>query len=168
MKISRGRPTFIKSLKKYPLVLVLLSGSGHLFQYTLQLKYTKVLSSHTSIIAVLYGMAWPNSLVRNSKNFKILLSELSPNLQSWTKVLGRVLQYSYSSVISRFHLERVRLSRNFLAVLPHPTLYKLETRKKFWIYASNIVCGVRGGVGPVWIEKRPRKAKESQDFCPWL
>ena len=70
MKISRGRPTFMKSLKKYPLVSVLLSWSGHLFQCTLQSKYTKVLSSHTSIIAVLYGKAWPNSLVRNFKNFK--------------------------------------------------------------------------------------------------
>ena len=65
MKISRERPTFMKSLKKYPLVSVLLSWSGHLFQCTLQSKYTKVLSSHTSIIAVLYGKAWPNSLVRN-------------------------------------------------------------------------------------------------------
>ena len=37
----------------------------------------------------------------------------------------------------------------FLAVLPPPTLYKVETQKKFWIHASNIVCGVRGGVGPV-------------------
>ena len=36
--------------------------------------------------------------------------------------------------------------RKFLAVLPSPTLYKVETRKKFWIHASNIVCGVRGGV----------------------
>ena len=44
-------------LTKYPLVSVLLSGSGHLFQCTLQLKYTKVLSSHTLIIAALYGMA---------------------------------------------------------------------------------------------------------------
>ena len=37
------------------------SGIGalkcHLFQYTLRLKYTWVLSSHTSIIAALYGMA---------------------------------------------------------------------------------------------------------------
>ena len=32
------------------------------------------------IIAVLYGMAFPNSLVRNFKNFKIVLSELSLNL----------------------------------------------------------------------------------------
>ena len=66
----------MKSLKKYPLVSVLLSGSGHFFQCTVQSKYTKVLSSHTSIIAVLYGMAWSNSLVRNFKNFKIVLSEL--------------------------------------------------------------------------------------------
>ena len=36
MKISRGRPTFMKSLKKYPLVLLYLSGSVHLCQCTLQ------------------------------------------------------------------------------------------------------------------------------------
>ena len=30
---------------------------GHLFECTLQLIYTKVLSSHTSIVAALYGMA---------------------------------------------------------------------------------------------------------------
>ena len=49
-----------------------------------------------------------------------------------------------------------------------PTLYKVETWKKLWIHASNIVCGVRAGFGPVWIGKRPRNAKVSQDFCPWL
>ena len=65
------------SKKKYLLVSVLFSESGYLFQCTLQLKYTKILSSHTSIIAALYGMAWPNRLVRN---FKIVLSELSLNL----------------------------------------------------------------------------------------
>ena len=62
---------------------MLLSGSGHLFQCTLQLKFTKILSSHTLIIAALYGMALPNNLVRNFKkfkNFKIMLSELSLNL----------------------------------------------------------------------------------------
>ena len=57
IKISRGGFTFMKSLKKYPLVSVFLSGSGHLFQCILQLKYRKVLSSHTLIIAALYGMA---------------------------------------------------------------------------------------------------------------
>ena len=52
---------------------------------------------------------------------------LSVNLQSWTKVLGTVLQYSY---FSWFPLKTVHLFRNFLAVLPSPTLYKVETRKK--------------------------------------
>ena len=55
-------------------------GACYLFQCTLQLKYTKVLSSHTLIIAALYGMALPNSSVRNFKNFKIVLSELSLNI----------------------------------------------------------------------------------------
>ena len=52
-------------------------------------------------------------------------------LQSWTKVLGTVLQYSYFSVISRSPLKAVHPFRNFLAVLPPPpTLYKIESRKK--------------------------------------
>ena len=51
------------------------------------------------------------------------------DLQSWTKVLGTVLQYSYISVISRFPLKTVQPFRNFLAVLPPPTLYKVKTRK---------------------------------------
>ena len=63
------------------------------------------------------------------------------------KVLGTVLQYSFFSVISRFPLKTVHPFRKFLPVLPPPTLYKVETRKK--IYASNIVCSVRGGVGLV-------------------
>ena len=66
-----------------------------------------------------------------------------------TKVLGTVLQYSYFSVISRFPLKTAHPFQNLLAVLPPPTLYKVETLKKFWIHASNIVCGVRGGAGPV-------------------
>ena len=41
-------------------------------------------------------------------------------LQSWTKVLGTVLQYSYFSVISRSPLKAVHPFRNFLAVLPPP------------------------------------------------
>ena len=45
--------------------------------------------------------------------------------------------------------ETVHPFRNFLAVLPSPTLYNVESRKKSWIHASNVVCGVRGGVRPV-------------------
>ena len=52
--------------------------------------------------------------------------------------------------------------------LPPPyTKLKLGS-EKFWIHASNIVCRVRGGFGPVWIGKHHRNAKVSQDFCPWL
>ena len=71
------------------------------------------------------------------------------HLQYWTKVLGTVLQYSYVSVIlfSQFPLKTVHPFRNFLVDLPPPTLYKVETRKKCWKHASNIVCGVRGGGG---------------------
>ena len=52
-------------------------------------------------------------------------------------VLGTVLQYSYFSVISRFPHKTVHPFRKFLAVLPPLTLYKVETRKKFLIHASN-------------------------------
>ena len=69
-----------------------------------------------------------------------------------------------------FSLKTVNPSRNVHAVLLPPTLCKAETRKRknFRIHASNIVCGVREGVGPVWIGKRLRNAKVSHDFCPWL
>ena len=56
-----------------------LSESGHLFPCTLQLKYTKALSGHTLITAVLFGMACCNTLVINYKNNKIALSGLSLN-----------------------------------------------------------------------------------------
>ena len=58
---------------------------------------------------------------------------------------------------------------NFLAVLPPWTYTKLKLEKISGqkLPTSN-VCGVRGGVGPVWIRKRPRNAKVSQGFCLWL
>ena len=62
-------------------------------------------------------------------------------------------RFPHKTVCHPFH--------NYLAVLPPPTLYKVETQKKFWIHASNIVCGVRGGVGPVRIGKLPEIQK-----CP--
>ena len=99
---------------------------------------------------------------------KIFSDQKTAKLQSWTKVLVSVLQYSYFSVISLFPLKTVHPFLNFHVFLPPPSLYKVETRKKFGIHASSIVCGVRGGVGLVWIGKRPRNAKVSQDFCPWL
>ena len=95
---------------------------------------------------LLFALKWPRKRV-------------SISLQSWTKVIGTVLQYSYASVNSRFPLKIVHPFRNFLAVLPPLTSYKVETREKFWIHASNIVCGVRGrGLTCVnW--KTPQKRK---------
>ena len=78
------------------------------------------------------------------------------------------MQYSHFSVISGFCHITLHCFRNFLAVLSPFALYKVETRKKFWTHASNFVCGVKGGVGPVWIGKRSRNAKVSQNFCQWL
>ena len=40
----------------------------------------------------------------------------------------------------------------FLQFSVPPPYIKLKLGKKIWIHASNIVCGARGGVGPVWIE----------------
>ena len=54
-------------------------------------------------------------------------------------------------VISGFPHKTVHPFRNFFAVLPpspHP-IHLAETQKKLWIHTSDIVCGVRGGVGPV-------------------
>ena len=43
-------------------------------------------------------------------------------------------------------------------------MYKVETRKKFRIHASNIVCGVRGGgLDPYELENAP-EMQVSQDF----
>ena len=85
-------------------------------------------------------------------------------LQSWTKVLGTVLRYSYFSVICRFPLKTVHPFRNFLAVLPPPTLYKVETRKKVWMHASNIVCGVREGLDLCELENTPERQKCLKTF----
>ena len=67
-------------------------------------------------------------------------------LQSWTEDLGAVLKYSYFSVISRCHLKTVQRFRNFLAVLPPPTLYKVKTRKKFRISRPTLFVRWREGL----------------------
>ena len=96
---------------------------------------------------------WVNSLVscgRKADSGKKGM-RLQKYLQSRTKVLRTVLQYSYFSVISRFPLKTVHPFRNFLAVLLSTNLYKVETRKKICIHASNIVCkGGWGGGGRGW------------------
>ena len=70
-------------------------------------------------------------------------------LQSWTKVLGTVLQYSYFSVILGSLIKQCILFEIFLQFSLPPPYAKLKLGKKFWMHASNIVCGVRGAFGPV-------------------
>lgn len=79
--------------KKCPWVFVRLSESGHLFPWTLQVKYTKVLLNYTLITAVLSERAFRNSWLINSKNYKIALLELSLN-QAMTLVLDNFLTCS--------------------------------------------------------------------------
>jgi len=94
-----------------------------------------------------------------------LLMEKLAFLQSWTKVLGTVLQYTSSAVISRFPLKTVQPFRNFLAVLPPPPYTKLKLGKNSRYTRPTLFVGWgAGGVGPVWIGKRPRNAKVSQHF----
>ena len=53
-------------------------------------------------------------------------------LQSWTKVLGTCMQYCNMHIFPSFlgSLLKLHHFRNFLAVFPPPTLYKVESLKK--------------------------------------
>ena len=82
--------------------------------------------------------------------------------------LGQYCNIHIFSVISWFPLKTVHPFQNFLAVLPPPNLYKVETRKKLWIHASKIVLGWGEGLGLCELKKGPGNAKVSLDFCPWL
>ena len=57
------------------------------------------------------------------------------------------MQYSYFSVISGFAHKTVHPFRNFLGVLPSPTLYKVEARKKIWMSTFFVRFGGWGGGG---------------------
>ena len=85
-------------------------------------------------------------------------------LQSWTNVLGTVLQYSYFLLFLGSLLKQCSVFEIFLQFSLPPPYTKLKLGKKFWIHASNIVCGVREGVGPVWIGKHPEMQKCPKTF----
>ena len=86
-------------------------------------------------------------------------------LQSWTKVLGTVLQYSYFSAISRSPLRTVNPFRNFIAVLPpspHPiqswnSETILDARVQHWLWGEG-----RGWTCVNW--KTPQKCKCLKTF----
>ena len=75
--------------------------------------------------------------------------------QSWTKVLGNLLQYAYFSVISPFPLKTVHF-RNFLALSPPPTLYKVETRKKLINVPKFAILTTKLELSTVRIECSPK------------
>ena len=81
---------------------------------------------------------------------------LQKYLQSWTKVLGTVLQYSYFSVISRFPL--------FLAVLASPNLYKVETRKKSGYTRPTLFVGWGERLDLCELENAPETQKCPKTF----
>ena len=78
-------------------------------------------------------------------------------------VLGTVLRYSYISVIRRFPLKTVHPFRNFLAVLPPPTLYKVETRKK--IVQHCLWAEGRAGLDLCELENAPERQKTFVHDC---
>ena len=64
-------------------------------------------------------------------------------------------------------LKQCILVEIFLQFSLPPPYTKLKLGKNSgYTRPTLIVCGVRGGVGPVCIGKRPRNAKVSRDFCP--
>ena len=72
------------------------------------------------------------------------------------------MQYSYFSAISRFPLKTVHPFRNFLAVFPLPTLYKVETRKKFCLQrVQHCLWGEGRGLDLCELENAPKTQK-----CP--
>ena len=80
------------------------------------------------------------------------------DLQSWTNVLGTVLQYSYFSVISHFPLKTAHHFRNFLAVLPPPLYTKLKLGKNSgYTRPTDCLWGEGGWTCVNW--KTPQKRK---------
>ena len=77
-------------------------------------------------------------------------------------VLGTVLRYSYISVICRFPLKTVHPFRKFLAALPPPTIYKVETRKK--IVQHCLWAEGRAGLDLCELENVPERQKCPKTF----
>ena len=92
-------------------------------------------------------------------------THISKFLQSWTKVLRTVLQYSYFSVISRFPLKTVNPFRNSLAVLPPPPYTTLKLGKKNTLDTRVQRClWVREGLGLCELENTPETQKCPKTF----
>ena len=64
-----------------------------------------------------------------------------------------------SSTLDRRPVHRLCILFEIVLQFSLPTLFKVETWKKFWIYVSNFVCGLRGGFGSCVNWKTPQKCK---------
>ena len=69
------------------------------------------------------------------------------------------MQYSQFSVISWYPRKTAHHFWQLLAVLSPPTLYIVETRNKFCILASSVVCGQGEGLGMCELKKKKHKRK---------
>ena len=85
-------------------------------------------------------------------------------LQSWTKVLGRAMQYSFFFVILGSLIKQCILFKiKFSCSSPSPTLYKVETLDK---RVQRCLWGE--GRGWTCVNWKCPEMQVSQDFCPWL
>ena len=89
---------------------------------------------------------------------------LSVNLQSWTKVLGTVLQYSYFSVISRFPLKTVHPFRIFLQFSLPPPYTKLKLGKNSGYTRPTLFVGWGEGLDLCELENAPETQKYPKTF----
>ena len=140
-------------LKKTP------RNSVNTFQ-CLNIVYITKLDNHGGNLNEAYNASFSNM------HFLISGPDFKPTI--WTKVPRTVMQYSYFSVFfffchSGFTYKTVHPFRNFLAVLSPPTSYNVESRRKFWIHASNIVCSSVNKRFIIWPNKRAKEQKHKRD-----
>ena len=94
------------------------------------------------------------------------------DLQSWTKVLGTVLQYSYFSVISRSLLKQCILFKIFLQFCLPPPYTKLKLWKNSGYTHPTLFEGWGEGLGLCQLENAPEMQKCPKTFVhdcsPWI
>ena len=126
-----------------------------------------------------FGMKLQGSIIWNQEYYcsvilKIVISEtchsapfdLVGGLCTFIVQSRTSMQYSQFSVISWYPRKTAHPFWQLLAVLSPSTLYIVETRNKFWILASNVVCGAGELLGMCELKKSPTNV--SRDFCSWL
>ena len=99
--------------------------------------------------------------------FPVLSCLLLQLLQSWTKVLGTVMEYSYFSVIPWFPNKTVHPLRNVLAVLPTPPYTNFKLGKLLNTCVQHCLWGEGSG----WTcvnQKTPQKCESVPRFLSMI